>query len=178
MSKPSKENKLLEIFYNEPTRHWHFNEIVKTIIISQDRAAYWLKKFQKEELIKHMKEKGKMPYFIGNHESGTYRNKKKIYALEQLNKSGLLDYLQTIDGTVIIFGSIARSDWYKESDIDLFIYGPEQEIDLHSYERALNREIQIFYAHDRNFFEKYGEELIKNIVSGYVVKGPLTFLRL
>lgn len=178
MGKLSKENQLLELFYNEPTRHWHFNEIVKTIKISQDRAAHWLKKFQKEELIKRIKERGKMPYFTGNVENPEYQSRKRIYAMQMLHKSGLLNYLSEIKNvhSVILFGSMTRWDWHKESDIDLFIYGRKQELNFNPFERILHREIQIFYAHDRKDFEKMGEGLIKNIILGEKIQGDLSFI--
>ncbi len=54
----SKEDFVLELFYNEPTKHWHFEDILKTAKISRPQAAAWLKKFEKEGLAKRVKEKG------------------------------------------------------------------------------------------------------------------------
>jgi len=40
-----------------------------------------------------VKEKGKMPYYIGQYEQSSYQNKKRIFALEEMNETGFLQYL-------------------------------------------------------------------------------------
>jgi len=37
MGKPSKESQVLELFFNEPTKHWHFTDIVKTSKVGVNR---------------------------------------------------------------------------------------------------------------------------------------------
>ena len=29
MGKPSKESRIIELFFNEPSKHWHFKDIVR-----------------------------------------------------------------------------------------------------------------------------------------------------
>ena len=70
---------------------------------------------------------------------------------------------------------MARSDWYKDSDIDLFIYGDDAALEQGTYERKLKREIQVFTVKKNSDFEKYGHGLLTNIVKGYMVKGNLDF---
>jgi len=48
MGKLSKEPKIVELFFNEPSKYWHFKDIVKTAKISENRANYWLKNLLKE----------------------------------------------------------------------------------------------------------------------------------
>jgi len=122
---------------------------------------------------------GEMPYYVGHWESARYRNRKKLFALEQLTTSGLLDHLMELKAeTVIIFGSFSRWDWYNESDIDLFIYGNADGLKPVQFESKLHREIQIFHAENKKDLKKYGVELLKNIVGGHFIKGNADFLNI
>ena len=121
---------------------------------------------------------GKMPYYIGNYNSPTYKNKKKLFALTKLDESGLLDHLSSLPkaDTVILFGSYSRSDWYKESDIDIFIHGDAQGLKVAEYELKLHRDIQLFICHDKKELTKLGSGLLKNIIKGNFIKGDLDFI--
>ena len=78
--------------------------------------------------------------------------------------------------TVIIFGSFSKGDWYKNSDIDLFIFGDEKDLNLKKYELKLGRDIQTFICKDKKELKKFNNRLIRNIVRGDFVKGDLSFL--
>lgn len=169
-----KEEKILELFFNQSTKHWHFEEIIKTAKLSRSNATRWLTKLQNEGLVLRVKPKNKMPYHIGNDEDPRYQNRKKIFALTKLQQSGFLDHLITLPAKVVIlFGSFSRWDWYKESDIDLFIYGNDDELDIATYETALKREIQVFTVKDKNELREFNPGLLKNIINGYKIKGRI-----
>lgn len=174
----NKEENILTLFYNEPTKHWHFEEILKAAKISRPQAVQWLKKFIWRNIIKRVKERGKMPYYIAQFESPNYKAAKRVYALQQFEKSGFLAHLISLPKakTVIIFGSMVRGDWYTDSDIDLFIYGNADELHSMSYLSSLHREVDIFVCKDNTDLEKFGEGLLRNISEGYLVKGKLSFL--
>lgn len=175
MGLPSKEEKIIELFFNESSRHWHFKEIIIDAKISEDRANYWLKQFLKEKLVKHIKPIGKMPYFIANFEHPNYKNRKKIFALNKLYKSGFLSHLCTLKNAkaIIIFGSFSRSDWNKKSDIDLFIYGNPDGLNIGRYELVLHRDIQLFTSKDVRELKKMGNGLVRNIIRGNIIKGEI-----
>jgi len=174
----SKQEKILELFFDHPTKQWHFEEIVNAAKIARSKADRWLKLLTKQELIKRVKLSGKMPYYIGNYTSTIYKNKKKLFALTKLDESGLLDHLSSLPkaDTVILFGSYSRSDWYKESDIDIFIHGDAQGLKVAEYELKLHRDIQLFICHDKKELTKLGSGLLKNIIKGNFIKGDLDFI--
>lgn len=174
MGKPSKEQKIIELFFNQPTKHWHFKDIVKEAKISENRANHWLKQLIKEKIIKYNKKEGKMPYYTGNYDHPNYKNKKKLYALENFYKTGFLQHLESLNAsTIIIFGSFSRSDWHKSSDIDLFIIGNDSKLDKVKYEEILKREIQLFTFENKKEAKKTNPYLINNIINGYFVKGKV-----
>lgn len=173
----SKEEAILELFFNNPTKHWHFEEIIKEVGIVRSKADKWLKRFIKGGLIKKIKKRGEMPYYISNYENPSYKNKKRIFALKRLYETGFLNHLYSLKKakTVILFGSFARWDWYKESDIDLFIYGDAEGLRTGKYEMKLHRDIQLFICKDQKELKKFGKGLIRNIIQGDIIKGNIRF---
>ena len=177
MPKPSKEDKVLELFFNYSTKPWHFEEIVKKARMSRSNVTKWLKQFAKEGLIKRVKEKGRMPYFVSNTLNPSYFTRKRLYALNLFYNAGLLTHLYGMEAkSVVIFGSYSRGDWHSDSDIDLFIYGDDSDFDKIRFEKMLKKEIQVFTAGKKSDLKQYGEGLLKNIVSGFFVKGRADFL--
>ena len=174
----SKETEILELFFENPTKEWHFEEILKEAKIVRSKADRWLKKFIKDKLIKRVKVKGEMPYYISDYESAAYKNKKKLFALNKLHQIGLLNHLLDLKNakTVILFGSFMRSDWYKNSDLDVFIYGNPEGLKIAEYESKLHREIQLFICQNKKDLNKFGTGLIRNIIKGNIIKGDIDFL--
>ena len=172
-----KDEQLLELFFNEPTKHWHFEELLKKASISRPQAVRWLKQFEQEGLVRRVKQCGKHPYYLGNWEHPAYRNRKRLYALEYFYKTGFLNHLESLRGahTVIIFGSFGRWDWHNGSDIDLFIFGDDAALEYGEYRKKLKREIQVFTAKTRVELRRFSPGLLANIADGFVVKGTTQF---
>ena len=168
----------MELFFENPTKEWHFEEVVKEVKIARSKADIWLKKFIKKKLIKKIKKRGKMPYYISNYDSLEYKNKKRIFAFNKLYESGLLSHLGGLQKaeTVIIFGSFSRSDWYEDSDVDVFIYGNPEGLKIVNYELKLHKNIQLFICQNKEELSKLGKGLIRNILKGNLIKGNLDFV--
>jgi hypothetical protein len=175
----SKENIVLGLFFNSPTREWHFEEILKEAKIARSRAVLWLEKFVREGLVRRVKERYRMPYYVGNCESPEYQNRKRIFGLGMLQDSGLLNHLASLGKakSVILFGSFSRWDWHESSDIDVFIYGDPEGLKIASYEFKLHRNIQLFICQENRELNVLGPGLIKNIISGDLIKGDLNFVK-
>ena len=173
----NKEENILTLFYNEPTKHWHFEALLKAAKISRPQATKWLKQFIKRKLIKRIKNKAEMPYYISL-ESPEYKAAKRVYALQQFEKSGFLAHLISLPKakTVIIFGSMVRGDWYTDSDIDVFIYGDAEGLHAFDYELKLKREVQIFECETKDDVQRYKPGFLRNISEGYLIKGELNFI--
>ncbi len=72
---------------------------------------------------------------------------------------------------VVLFGSAARGEDTKNSDVDLYLQSGEKDIDLSEFEERLKRRIQLHYNPE---FSSYPEELKNNIINGIVIHGYLT----
>ncbi|MFH0870396.1 MAG: nucleotidyltransferase domain-containing protein [archaeon] len=175
MGLPSKEDDVLELFFNEPTKHWHFKDIVAETEMSQDRVNHWLKRFIKEDLIKHIRPEGKMPFFTGNYEHPNYEHKKKLYGFDKMLKTGLLSKLQSLKNakTVVIFGSFARGDWNANSDVDVFVLGDPEDLKYGTVWKSFGREVQIHAFKTRKDIKDIQSGLMHNVVQGYFIKGSI-----
>ena len=176
----SKKERVLELFLNEPTKHWHFNRILSSADVSRRVASRWLNSLKEEKIIKRIKPKGKMPYFQGNWEHANKKKKKRIFALNKLYETGLLYELWKLKGarTIVIFGSFVRSDWNTNSDVDVFIYGESEHFKFGRHWKGLgfqgeSREVQVHTFHTKKEMEEVRSGLLKNVLRGYVVKGDL-----
>src|SRR3989344_5380441 len=97
MASPSKEENVLKIILeNSPLKEWHFEEVVKESKVTKAVANKWLKKYVKEGLIKRIKEENRFPYFTVGNNNPFYYSIKRIYALEQLHKIGLISKLLSL----------------------------------------------------------------------------------
>ncbi len=126
MASPSKEENILKlILENSPLKEWRFDEIVKLAKVTKMVANKWLKKYVSEKLLCYVKEKGKFPYYVVGSNNPIYYSIKRIYLLDKLHSVGLISKLLSINEakTIIIFGSVVKGDWYKDSDIDIFVFG-------------------------------------------------------
>lgn len=176
MASPSKEENVLRIVLeNSPLKEWHFSEIVKEAKVTKAAANKWLKKYADEGLIYHVKNKGKFPFFTAGSDNPVYRSLKRVYALEQLHKSGLIPELLSSKGakTIILFGSISRGDWYKDSDIDIFVLGNIPDFNKKVYEHKLHKNIEMHTFRNKKEIQEIKTGLIKNVINGYVIKGQI-----
>lgn len=177
MGKASKEKNILELFFNEPTKHWHFKDIVKESGVKKSSVSIWLDKFVKEKITLHYKSKGKMPFFVANYQHVSYINKKKLYGLSLLYSSGLVKRLQKLEKakTIVIFGSFARADWHTDSDVDVFVYGDPADMEygtrMKGLHRKHSREIQIHACKTKKEIKDIRSGLMNNVINGYFIKG-------
>ncbi len=170
----SKEDRVLELFFNTP-KHWHFDELVRMSGLSRDRLNYWLKRFVKHDMIQRIKQRGKMPYYVGAYDNPEFRQRKRLFAVKLLTESGLLSHLSTLQGAkvAVIFGSFSRDDWYDHSDIDVFIYGDDRKFDRLKYGSRLHREIQVHTAKNKKDLKQISK-MIPYIIDGDFIKGSTT----
>ncbi|MEK6938206.1 MAG: nucleotidyltransferase domain-containing protein [Nanoarchaeota archaeon] len=176
MASPSKEENVLKlILENSPLREWHFEEIVKSAGVTKAVANKWLKKYVRGGLLVKVKKKGRFPYFTAGSNNPVYYSQKRLYPLEKFHESGLISQLLSLPEakTVIFFGSTIKGDWYKDSDIDIFIYGNTKNFDKSIYEHKLGRHIELHLFSNKKEIKMVRTGLIKNIINGYVLKGQV-----
>lgn len=176
MASESKEQQLLKlILENSPVKEWHFEELLRSTTMTRAALSRWLRRYRAERLLTHHKPRNSFPYFTVGSDNPVYASKKRIYALEQLYESGLIAHLLGLKRakTVIVFGSMAKGDWHKDSDIDLFIFGDGNGLDKAHYENKLGRSIEVHCFRNKSELKAVKTGLIKNIINGHVIKGEI-----
>ncbi len=176
MASESKEKQVLQLILEQsPLKEWHFEEIVKEAKVTKAVANKWLKKYVKSGLLSYVKEKGKFAYYTVGRNNSVYYSLKRIYALEQFHECGLIPKLISLQNakTIIIFGSMIKGDWYKESDIDIFVFGEMDDFDKKSFERKLKRNIELHVFQSKIEIKQVKTGLTQNIINGYIVKGQI-----
>lgn len=175
MLQKSSRMVVLEVFFAEPSEEHYLMDISRNIKIAHTSVKQNLVKLMKEGLIKQeIQRKGrrKFPVYKSNREDRYFRRYKMIYNLTSLLESGLIDFLEEkiAPKAIVLFGSYRRGEDIESSDIDLFIEGIEESVDLSSFEKKLKRKIQL---HFKKEFNSYSKELKNNIINGVVLQGFL-----
>ncbi|MEA3489341.1 MAG: nucleotidyltransferase domain-containing protein [Candidatus Omnitrophota bacterium] len=148
---PIRRKKILEIFLNAPFKEIHLREIARMSGVSLTNANNSLRLFLKDNMFKR-RNVSNMVFFKPNLENGALLKIFEFLELEKRNKfynknkkiARLLQkYTQNIIGLsskkiqlVILFGSVARGEWSKDSDIDILVVVSEKDKDVSA---ALNK---------------------------------------
>lgn len=124
----------------------------------------------KENLI--VKNKGKvLTRTIANRENINFLRHKRLYNLERIYTSGIVDYLSNVYNhpkTIILFGSYSRGEDTEASDIDIAIITKKKlSLELTKYENILKRRVNI---HEVDL-GAVSDEFKANLANGIVLEG-------
>jgi predicted nucleotidyltransferase len=138
-------------------------------------AIRYAKELQKEGILDRISI-GTTTFYTGS-TSKTFVFEKKLFNLQALHMSGIIDYIEQAysSPTVVLFGSFDKGEDIETSDIDLYIETPSRkELDLSTFEKRLGRKIEVFrHTSIRDIANK---ELGNSIINGTVLRGFLEVL--
>lgn len=170
MIQKSGYDRVLEIFFKEPTKIHFIREISKKISLAQTSVRNHIKGFEKEELI-IKKEAKPFDGFIANRENEKFVFYKQIYNLYSLFDVKMEIIQKIAPKAIILFGSYQKGEDVEESDIDLFIISKvKREIQLEKYEKKLLRKIHLTFIKDINELEG---SIKNNAKNGWVIYGKI-----
>lgn len=155
---------MLDVFFNHPTKQFSFSELTKILNLSEKTVAKQLKQLQKQHIIKKIKPENSHPHYIANL-SPEYRAQKRLRA-QQLITPLITELLHQDLKLIILFGSFTRTDWHKDSDIDLFIIGKLENI------QYAEREISITQPKNFQEIQTYSKEFMSNVLKGIILHDP------
>jgi len=160
-----------DLFFENPTKEFHIRGISRMLKIPKTTVSYYVNKLLKQRLIVKDKE-GVFPSFKANETSEVYRFYKRQESLKKIIECGLVDYLDSEINPrcIILFGSFAKAEYDKNSDIDIFVQARELDVDLSKFEKRLKHKINLFFEPEIN---KLSNELLNNIVNGVKLGGFL-----
>ena len=135
--------KAVRYFVDSPYDEIYLREFGRKVGISPNSAQRFLNLLLNEGFIVESK-RGNLRYFKANIDSVSFRQLKILFSLRTIENSGMFGYLKGKNvSSFILFGSVAKGLDSRESDIDVVCLGPEKNIDLHVFEKKLDRELQI-----------------------------------
>lgn len=181
MSKLIDNNKVMELFYNNPNTWYHIREISRILELSPSTSSKYLNLFVKESLLEKKEERMHI-LFRANTNNKNYKTKKINYNIEKIKKSGIIEYLEkefNYPKAIILFGSYAKGENTKNSDIDIFIQSETiKEPQVKEYEKKLKVEIQLFIYNEKKLklMKKTNKELFNNIINGIKLQGFIEVL--
>ena len=160
----------LSPFFEDCYRRINVREYARIMKISPPSASKLLTALQKEGLLIKEEERNYI-FYSANRESRLFVSLSRVYWLDELERSGLLDYLENecLAKLVILFGSLSKAEVRKGSDVDLAVFGLSNSLDLERFEKKLGREIQLFLFRKKS--EIKSRELLNNILNGFIVLG-------
>lgn len=170
MIEKSTNMRVLEIFFENPSKEYHLRELSRLLKLSMPTIITATDILSKERLI--IKTKGKVLTKVqANKENVDFVRHKRLFNLERIYISGVADYISNAYNhpkTVILFGSFSRGDDIEKSDIDVgIITNKKINLDLGKYEKSLKRKINI---HEIDL-SRVSDEFKANLANGIVLEG-------
>ena len=107
---------------------------------------------------------------FANLENPRFINKKRIFNLNQLYESGLVDFLikECSPSMISVTGSYSKGEDIEKSDIDLVIItDKEKSMDLTNFEKRLSKRIHLIITN----YKKMSEEFYINLINGLILYG-------
>lgn len=163
-------NRVLEVFFKEPTKIHFIREVSRKISLAQTSVRKHIKELEKEGLII---KKVSHPFdgLIANRENEKFLFYKQVY-----NFFSLFDIKKEIiykiaPKAIIFFGSYQKGEDIEWSDIDLLIISKvKKEINLEKYEKKLLRKLHITFVKTINELD---ESVKNNIKNAWVLYGKI-----
>lgn len=142
---PVRRKKILEVFLKDPFQEIHLREIARASTVSLNNVDSSLRLFVKDDMFKR-REISNMVFFKPNMENEAllktfeylelekkqefYDTNKKIVRLLQKYTQDIVALSNKKIQLVILFGSVARGEWTKNSDIDILVVVSGKENDV------------------------------------------------
>lgn len=160
----------LKHFFEDNYRRIHVRKYAKLQKISPPTASKLLEKYFKKEILKKEEEKGYYLFFA-NKENKLFIELQRAYYLKKFEDLIKFIEKEVLNPVIILFGSFAKAEITKQSDIDLAIFtSSKKKIDFSKFESKFNREIQVFIFKNREQAKK-NPELLNNILNGFKIGG-------
>lgn len=165
------QREILEFLFRNPLTSFNGRELAKKLKVSPTAISKAIKFLVKTNFI--ILEKNIRLSIKLNRENEKVLQLKRVYNLESVYTSGIVDYLSdNYPGTVIIlFGSYSFGEDIENSDIDIAVIGTwDKGLIFDAFESKLQRNINIQFFID---FKAVPKNLLESFANGIVLKGAM-----
>ncbi|MDP8216137.1 MAG: nucleotidyltransferase domain-containing protein [Candidatus Kaelpia imicola] len=142
---PIQRKKILEVFMSDPAKEIHLREVSRLSKVSLNNVSNTLRQFAKDGLFKR-REVSNMSFFKPNLDNEDllklfeylelkrkkefYGNNKNIARLLEKYTTNVIDLSKRQIQLVVLFGSVARNEWVKGSDMDILAVSSNKDSDV------------------------------------------------
>lgn len=155
--KSNNLDKFLYVYYNEvhvlPVR-----EYAQKSGISKSSVSTYLSSCKDQGLL---------------HDTLPFKLHKSLFEVKRIVTSGLIEHIveKMQPSAIILFGSVQKGEYVYSSDVDIFIESYEKEVNVSSFVKKLNRDIQLFIYPS---IAKVPKDLRQNIINGFTLYGGVS----
>ncbi len=168
--KKGNQDKVLEVFFDNPTEKFYIREIARITKLNPNTIINISEKLIREGLIKREK-KEHVVELSADLDNENFKNKKRLSNFRRILECGIVNILKSkFDSEVIsIIGSYSRGEDIGESDIDIVVMTKKEyeDTDLKKYEKILNRDIHLIVTD----YTKISDEFYTNLLNGIILYG-------
>ena len=182
MSKKIDKFRLLRLFTEEPQRQYNVREAGRLAGIMPTTSSKYLKELCKDGFLT-VKQERHMTLYSADTDGHAFRDFKIYSNIKKIRSSGLVEFIENslnYPETIILFGSYAKGENTRGSDIDLFILSESRKgLDTARLEKRLGAKIQLFIC-GRQELENMkikNRGLLNNIINGIRLSGFFEVLR-
>ncbi len=172
-----KDNRyrILRMFFADPLPDgigFQLREIGRRVDVAPASVKKYLTDLENEGLI--IREKHRIhgyPVYYANRDNEYFKFLKRLDTVISIRESGLLEYLsdECMPDVIVLFGSAAKGEDLRDSDLDIFLQCKKAELNLGRFEKILERRINPLFGN----FNELSKELKNNILNGIMLKGYL-----
>ncbi len=171
--------RILKVFLNEPYREFYLREVASHAGVSASTAKTFLDSLTIDGFLVRTK-KANLVFFKADMEDPMFRHFKIAHFLRDVKP--LTQYLKQNyeECSIIIYGSCARGEDDKGSDIDLLVIGRAEKVEMAAFEKRLNRNINLLVYTSPEWEEKakQDEAFYESIITdGIVIQGNLPMIK-
>lgn len=136
---------IIKFFTESPYQEIYLRQLAKKLKLSPFATKKYADLLIQENLILEER-KANLRYFKANTQGLFYKHLKIALNINKIEKSNLIKFIKekvSNVSSIILFGSMARGEDEKNSDIDLVVIGKDKYLDLSKFEEILDKEINI-----------------------------------
>ena len=135
--------RIVAYFLENPYEEVYLRELAKKLKLSPFVIKKYADILVNEGIIQEER-KANLRYFRANMRNLFFKHLKIAHSINMLTKSGLIHFLkQEIANlsSIVLFGSMAKGEDDRKSDVDLIIIGKEKHLPLSAFEEKIGKKI-------------------------------------
>jgi len=171
--------RVMSVFLKEPYREFYLRELAPRARVSVSTVKRFLDSLVADEFLIRSR-RANLALFKANIEDPVFKHFKITHFL--YGARSLTKYLRQRyeNCSIILYGSCARGEDDKGSDIDLLIVGRAEKVEMSAFEKKLNRRITLLVFSPQEWDEKARQDaaFYESVVAdGLVIQGNLPLIK-